>query len=311
MKILKIITSIAILLLLCGVVSANENITSDNLSMDEQDKGLSVVSNDELSKFTNASEVLNVSENEEFYSSVNASESLALSDTVEVLSSNPIVPAIGNRYTSAEDIWDEAKKTSVADRTFKIGKYQITLSKSQYYYLLLAPLLDDFAKEWEYPEDFGFTDYYCVNDDNCVSCNILKKTGKYVTIKWGLGAPKFVAKKVKAFKTKKQAKTYVKKVSKKFYRYFRYYDYKKVGKKYVVYKHMTKFKKVVNKKLPVYIGITYGYGAKYMNFDYRYSMGPYLKIVYGYRVIYQSEFIRYSKWSDYLSTLNKHSTHKY
>lgn len=74
---------------------------------------------------------------------------------------------------------------------------------------------------------------------------------------------------------------------------------------------MTKFKKVVNKKLPVYIGITYGYGAKYMNFNYRYSMGPYLKIVYGYRVIYQSEFIRYSKWSDYLSTLNKHSTHKY
>lgn len=294
-----------------GTVVASENITSDNLSMDEQDNDLAMVSNDEISKFNNDSEVLNVSENNEFFSAVNASESLALSDTVEVLSSGPIVPAIGNSYTSAEEIWDEAKKTSVADRTFKIGKYKVTLSKSQYYYLLLAPLLDDFAKEGEYPEDFGFNDYYYVNDEDRLSCGIYKKTGMYVTIKWGLGDPKFVAKKVKSFKTKKQAKTYVKKVSKKWYKYFRYYDYKKVGKKYVVYKHMTKFKKVVNKKLPVYIGISYGYGARYMNFDYRYAMGPYLKIVYGYRVIYQSDFIRYSKWSDYLSTLNKHSTHKY
>lgn len=292
-------------------VVTTENMVSDNLSMDERDNDLAVESNDEISKFNNDSEVLNVPENEDFYSAVNTSESLALSDTVEVLSSGPIVPGIGNSYTSAEEIWDEAKKTSVADRTFKIGKYKVTLSVSQYYYLLIAPLLDDFAKEGDYPENFGFNQYYYVNDDDCVSCNIYKKTGKYVTIKLGLGTPKFVAIKVKAFKTKKQAQIYVKKLSKKFYRYFRYYDYKKVGKNYVVYKHMTKFKKVVNKKLPVYIGITYGYGAKYTNFNYRYSMGPYLKIVYGYRVIYQSEFIRYSKWSNYLSTLNKHSTHKY
>ena len=310
MKILKIITSIAILLLLCSVVSANENITSDNLSMDEQDNDLAIVSNDEISKFSNDSEVLNVSENNEFYSAVNVSESLALSDTVEVLSSGPIVPAIGNSYTSAEEIWDEAKKTSVADRTFKIGKYKVTLSKSQYYYLLLAPLLDDFAKEGEYPEDFGFNKYYYVNDDDSVGCSIYKKTDKYVTIKWGLGDPKFVAKKVKAFKTKKQAKTYVKKVSKKRYKYFRYYDYKKVGKKYIVYKHMTKFKKVVNKKLPVYIGITYSYGSQYRNFIHDYSMRTYLKLVYGYRVIYQSEYVKYAKWSNYLSTLNKHAIHR-
>lgn len=310
MKILKIITSIAILLLLCSVVSANENITSDNLSMDEQDNDLAIVSNDEISKFSNDSEVLNVSENNEFYSAVNVSESLALSDTVEVLSSGPIVPAIGNSYTSAEEIWDEAKKTSVADRTFKIGKYKVTLSKSQYYYLLLAPLLDDFAKEGEYPEDFGFNKYYYVNDDDSVGCSIYKKTDKYVTIKWGLGDPKFVAKKVKSFKTKKQAKTYVKKVSKKRYKYFRYYDYKKVGKKYIVYKHMTKFKKVVNKKLPVYIGITYSYGSQYRNFIHDYSMRTYLKLVYGYRVIYQSEYVKYAKWSNYLSTLNKHAIHR-
>ena len=309
MKILKIITSIAILLLLCGVVSANENITSDNLSMDEQDNDLAIASNDEISQFSNDSEVLNMSENVEFYSAVNVSESLALSDSVEVLSSGPIVPGIGNRYTSAEEIWDEAKKTSVADRTFKIGKYKVTLSKSQYYYLLLAPLLDGFAKEGEYPEDFGFNKYYYVNDEDCLSCNIYKKTGKYVTIKWGLGDPKFVAKKVKAFKTKKQAKTYVKKVT-KWYKYFRYYDYKKVGKKYVVYKHMTKFKKVVNKKIPVYIGITYSYGSQYRNFIHDYSMRTYLKLVYGYRVIYQSEYVKYAKWSNYLSTLNKHAIHR-
>ena len=309
MKILKIITSIAILLLLCGVVSANENITSDNLSMDEQDNDLAIASNDEISQFSNDSEVLNMSENVEFYSAVNVSESLALSDSVEVLSSGPIVPGIGNRYTSAEEIWDEAKKTSVADRTFKIGKYKVTLSKSQYYYLLLAPLLDDFAKEGEYPEDFGFNKYYYVDDDDSVDCSIYKKTGKYVTIKWGLGDPKFVAKKVKVFKTKKQAKTYVKKVS-KWYKYFRYYDYKKVGKKYVVYKHMTKFKKVVNKKLPVYIGITYRYDSQYRNFKYHYGMRTYLKLVYGYRVIYQSEYIKYAKWSYHLSTLNKHAIHR-
>lgn len=310
MKILKIITSITILLLLCCVVSANENITSDNLSMDEQDNDLAIVSSDEISNFSNDSEVLNVPENEELYSAVNVSESLALSYTVEVLSSGPIVPAIGNSYTSAEEIWDEAKKTTVADRTFKIGKYKVTLSKSQYYYLLLAPLLDDFAKEGEYPEDFGFNKYYYVNDDDSVGCSIYKKTDKYVTIKWGLGDPKFVAKKVKAFKTKKQAKTYVKKVSKKRYKYFRYYDYKKVGKKYIVYKHMTKFKKVVNKKLPVYIGITYSYGSQYRNFIHDYSMRTYLKLVYGYRVIYQSEFVKYAKWSNYLYTLNKHAIHR-
>lgn len=187
-------------------VVANENMALDILSMDEQDNDLSVEGNDEISKFSNDSKIINVPENEEFYSAVNTSESLALSDTVEVSSSGPIVPGIGNRYTSADEIWDEAKKTSVADRTFKIGKYHVTLSKSQYYYLLLAPLLDDFAKEGEYPEDFGLNNYYYVNDEGCVSCNIYKKTNKYVTIKWGLGAPKFVAKKVKAFKTKNKLK---------------------------------------------------------------------------------------------------------
>ena len=292
-------------------VVANENITSDDFSRDGENNELAVDSNEEIFKFSNDSEVLIVSENEKLSSADNTSESLALINTVEVYSSNPIVPGIGDDYTSAKKIWNEAKKTSVADRTFKIGKYKITLSKSQYYYLLLAPLLDDFAKEGVYPKDFGFTDYYYVDDNNCVSCNIFKKTGKHITIKWGLGDPKHVAKKIKAFKTKKQAKTYVKKVNEKWHKYFRYYDYKKVGKKYVVYKHITKFKRVVNKKIPVYIGITYGYGAKYMNFNYRYAMGPYLKIVYSFRVIYQSNFIRYSKWSDYLSTLNKHPTHKY
>lgn len=300
-----IIGLVLLVLFTISVASAGENVTSDDLATGENEE----VS---LEKESNYSEVVSISETEDPLAIANDSDTLTSQDNVETLSSGPIVPAIGNAYTSAEEIWDKAKKTTVYDRTFKIGSYHTTLTKSELYYLNLAPLLAGFAKEGDYPENYGFTKYYYVSDvDDSLSCNIIKNTGSFIIIKYGLGSPKFISKNIKSFKNLRQARNYANNLNKKFYKYSRFYEVKKSGKKYVVSKNIIRFNKYKTMKLPIYMGFTYGFGAKYMNFNYKYSVGLFYNYVNGFRIVYQSKNIHFVKYGNVLSTLKKLPSHRY
>ena len=124
-NILKITLIMSIFLLSIGFVSANENITD----------GQTVVLETSLSE-TNLTDAIE----EEQLSDVNE-DALAVNtnDTVYTVTDDNVY-AVTSDTVLAYSV--EVEQSSIADRTFKMGKYKITLSKSQYSALLYAKQKD-------------------------------------------------------------------------------------------------------------------------------------------------------------------------
>lgn len=260
-NIVKITLLITALLLSISFVSANENMTSEQT--DFLEKSLSqtnltdIVEEEPLSSeneyaltVTIINDTIYTVTNDDTYSSTNESIYAATSDSLLT-------------YTEAVD------QSITADRTFKMGKFKITLSKSQYSVLLYAKQKDfDEYGEYYYMDSYDkygpytVIKYYNPSSDKYekgLMYYIEKYTGKTVKQKLGYGFKgyKYVAK--KTFTTKAKAKNY-----KKTLKYSHKYVIKKVKVKnkvrYRVYKQVPKYKKVVTKKAKVYILIHYGAG---------------------------------------------------
>lgn len=242
-------------------VSANENITSEqtdlletplsqtNLTDTVEEEQLSVENENALTVNIINDTIYTVAD-DNIYTSTNETINAATSDLLRSYS-------------------DEVEQSSTADRTFKMGKYKITLSKSQYSILLYAKQKDiEDYEEYSYMDSYDKYGPYTVlkhynpsfdNYEKGLVYYLKKYTGKTVKQKIGYGFKgyKYIAK--KTFTTKAKAKNY-----KKILKYSYKYVIKKVKVKskvrYRVYKQVSKFKKVVTKNAKVYIKIQYGAG---------------------------------------------------
>ena len=292
-NIVKITLLITALLLSISFVSANENITSEqtdlletplsqtNLTDNVEEEPLSTENEDVLT-VTIINDTIYTVTDDNTYSSTNESIYAATSDSL---------------LTYAEVV----DQSSTADRTFKMGKYKITLSKSQYSILLYAKQKDIYDYE-EYSHMNSYDKYgpYTIlkhynpsfdNYEKGLLYYLKKYTGKTVKQKIGYGFKgyKYIAK--KTFTTKAKAKNY-----KKTLKYSYQYVIKKVKVKnkvkYRVYKQVSKFKKVVTKNAKVYIKIQYGAGQsgqpeKYTMGLYTQYENPGYELVSGYIYCYK------------------------
>lgn len=169
-----------------------------------------------------------------------------------------------------------AQASSDRDRTFKIGKYKVTISKSDYAKFLYIPNAEKYFLSIEhdyYEGGDSFGSYrvsrsYTDSDDLKFGLyyEIRKPTNYFVKQKIGYGFKGYKLTKLKSFKSHAKALKY-KKIAKKKYTVKIKRD--KKSKKYVVYKQTEKYKKVVTKKARVYMVLNYGesqtgYAKKYM-----------------------------------------------
>ena len=260
-NIAKITLLMTILLLSISFVSANENLTNEQTDLLET----SLSEN----KLTDAVEEEPLSAGDEDLLTVSV-----INDTIYTVTNDGIYTATNESiYTATSDslltYTNVVEQSTTADRTFKMGKYKITLSKSQYSALLYAREKDFNEYEDYYYYDYGdkygpyeVMEYYKSSTDDYVKglrYYVEKYTGKTVKQKIGYGFKgyKYITK--KTFSTKANAQKY-----KKTLKYKYQYVIKKVKVKnkvkYRVYKQVPKYKKVVTKNAKVYILIHYGAG---------------------------------------------------
>ncbi|WP_296853753.1 hypothetical protein [uncultured Methanobrevibacter sp.] len=273
-SIVKITLLIVVLILSISFVSANENITaeqSDLLETSLHETNLTNTVEEEPLSAENEYVLTTTIINDNIYAVTNNNTYTSTNETIYTITSDSLL-------TYA----DEVEQSSTADRTFKMGKYKITLSKSQYSILLYAKQKDIEDYE-EYSNINSYNKYgpYTVlkhynhsfdNYEKGLVYYIKKYTGKTVKQKIGYGFKgyKYIAK--KTFTTKAKAEKY-----KKTLKYSYKYVIKKVKVKnkvrYRVYKQVSKFKKVVTKNAKVYIRIQYGAGQSGQ--PEKYTMGLY------------------------------------
>jgi len=308
-NIVKITLLISILLLSISLVSANENITDEQTALLETSLSeTNLTDNMEIDQLSVENEdALTVTiRNDTIYTVTDDNIHTSTNETIYAATSDSLLT-----YS------DEVEQSSTADRTFKMGKYKITLSKSQYSALLYAKQkdIDDFG-EYYYMDSYDKYGPYTVihyynpsYDSNEIGLRyyIEKYTGKTVKQKIGYGFKgyKYVAK--KTFTTKAKAKNY-----KKTLKYSHKYVIKKVKVKnkvkYRVYKKVPKYKKVVTKNAKVYILIHYGDGQ--YGWPEKYTMHLFSQYENpGYELV--SGDIRCSKISNSLNGLKTAKTRYY
>ena len=219
-----------------NIASANENVTTGHDDLLEQ----SVCDEITVSNI-NQEEQLSVTNDSEMCSVVNGDEVLSYSDAVE--------------------------HSSTADRTFKIGKYKITLSKYQYSNFLNIVREESNNDFWDMEggERYGpytVTAYWDIYDNEYrgLTYSVVKYTGKTVKQKLGYGFKGYEYKSVKVFSKKSDAVKYKNQLNKKYvYSHYVVKTIKVKNKiKYRVCKEVPKFKKVVTKNAKVYVEIVYG-----------------------------------------------------
>lgn len=259
MKILKICLTLTILLLCIGIVNAADNNQTDTLEINEDNQEDSI-----LEKTT---------VNETQATIQTTEENIITADNETNIISSTEQPTL--TYEDDDEYEDEidhdtiASKATIADRTFKLGKYSITISKYDYAILYNAHYAEDLFYEEEYLYDSGDDfDWYTVTYDG-LYYSVKKYTGKTIKQKLGFGYKGTKYKTVKTFSSKKKAKKYKKKLHPKYR-----YTIKKVKvknkTKYRIIKEITKFKKVVTKKAKVYMIIRFG--GMQSGFPHKYSV---------------------------------------
>ena len=254
-----------IMLILCfvistGLVSANDNITLNDNQTD-------TLNNNTYDDYTNLS-----NNNTE----VNKSASFENKDnaTLKYLIKN-------------KEKYDEiVKKSTKKDRTFKIGKYKLTISKSHYKKFLYVKFIDKYVKSKKnitlLEDTFKIKIYNfigvlgtCVQYFEFPYYSVIKKTNNVITQK--IGTLKDYKTKKIYFKDYKKAKTF-----KKQSPHYHKIKYDKKLKKYYVNADIPIYKKIINKKARVYIKLQY--------LDNMYKLSTYTK--YDRRHIIYEEVVR-------------------
>lgn len=287
-KIIKISSLLILLVISIGIVSATENMTEDTIS-----------STADLHNYT--------STNEESLNTINH-------DSISTTNPEQLSTTDQNPLAYDDSVADRVEQSTKADRTFKLGKYKITLNKEQY---------SNFAyikNTEEYFFESGDYDYYDVGEkyggtygisSTGLYYSIIKYTGKTVKQKIGIDLKGYKYKTLKTFKTKNKAKKYYKKHN-LGNRLLYEYKIKKVKiknkVKYRIIKGKPIYKKIKTKKAKVYIEIWYGQGQ--CGYPHKFHM--FLTTDYqnpGYDVV--SGWISASKTSKSLYTLNSAKLKKY
>ncbi|MBE6501272.1 MAG: hypothetical protein E7Z79_02395 [Methanobrevibacter thaueri] len=265
MKILKICLILTILLLSIGIVNAADDNQTDTLEINEDNQ-------EYVFEQTTINETQDTVQTNE--------ENLITASNESNIISSMQKPTLTYEYDEDEYEYDDeyeyeidhdtiAAKATLADRTFKIGKYSVTISKYDYAIFYNAHYAEDLFYEEDYLYDSGDEfDWYTVNSQG-LYYSVKKYTGKTVKQKLGFGYKGTKYKTVKSFYTKKKAKKYIKKLHPKFR-----YSIKKVKvknkTKYRIIKEITKYKKVVTKKAKVYMIIRFG--GMQSGFPHKYSV---------------------------------------
>lgn len=294
MKFKKIILGMLFLFLLMGISSATDNITDVTLDQAE--------SLESINQAVDEKEVIGVNDEDELSKSID--EELISSQENIILSQNNEEAVLSvSDDSSYQSIVDTC---TVEDRTFKIGKYSVVISKTRFANLYTARDVEDYYWDQggEYAFDYGekIGDFKCGVDG--VSYYFKVNTNKYVKQKLGIGYKGDKLTKMKTFKSKYKAQKY-KKVLKKKYQV----KIKKKYGKYVVYKVTPKYKKIVTKKARVFFIFAYG-NTQYGMGNYKYVMHLCTKYQNpGYDIV-KGGLFKY-KYSSTLNGLKKAKTKSY
>ena len=171
------------------------------------------------------------------------------------------------------------KKSSKKDRTFKLGKYKLTISKTQYKKFLYVKFMEKYVKSGR--NITLLEKIFKIKTDNFKGfigggvlilvfpyCCVVKKTNKFITQKIGI------------IKDHKNKQIYFKnyKKAKKFYKnhHFAYkIKYDKKHKRYCVNVDVPIYGKILTKKARVYIELEYSYNeyqiTTYTKYNYKYN----------------------------------------
>lgn len=220
----KIIIAITLLFLLIGVCSATENNTNELLehTTTNENKTIEIKINETNKTYT---------ENNENLTQYSDNNILTVSDTSS---------------------WDGIAKTStIADRTFKISKYKVVISKTKFANLYTAKNVEDYF--WWCGGYDAFNGQkigdFSTNEDG-VGYTFKVATNKYVKQLIGKGYLNHKVK-LKEFHSKNKALKYKNKNKNKYVMSIN----KKKGK-WIVYKKY--YKKLISKKARVYLIFSYG-----------------------------------------------------
>lgn len=271
-----------------GVVCANDNTTlNDNLTTVNHSDS---VNND------NSDEMLFINQNGSELSNKISSSQINDNATVDYL------------IKSKEKLDSIAKKTTVKDRTFKLGKYKLVISKKDYKQFLYVQFADKYlktGKDVTLLMDIFKLNYHVMGLHSCLQMvelayhSVSKKTNSIINQKIGLGYKDSKTKKI-YFKNHKKAKNFVKQS-----RYIHKIKFDKKLKKYYVKADMPVYKKIITRKASVYIRLEYSYKRfelfTYTKYDYKWDHLSRNGIIRDY-TIYKS--------SKNLKNLNKSKTKK-
>lgn len=263
-----------------GFVSANDNITSnDNLTSIGQD----ILNNADAEMQSGNPDDLNnnISTNK---SSSSTSEDIA---TINYLIKNK------EKYDNI------VKKSTKKDRTFKLGKYKLTISKADYKKFLYVEFIDKYIKSGknitllekvfkiksnDFMRIYGTCVTFMVFPSHCV----IKNTNKIITQK--IGTIKDYKTKKIFFKEYKKAKKFNKQLN-----YPRKIKYDKKLKKYYLKVNVAKYKKIISKKARVYIKLIYLNNrfelTTYTKYDHKHNPMP-TDIVRDYTIYKSSKSIK-------------------
>ncbi len=228
-----------------GFATANENISTDtNLTSTDYSNTLNDVNND----------LQSISQNNSNLISTNA-------DNKDITSKNEDNKTINYLIKNKEKYDNIVKKSTKKDRTFKLGKYKLTITKNDYKKFLYAKFIGKYVKSKKnitlLEKIFKIKQYeFSRSTDGCVSIllfpsyMVTKKTNKIITQK--IGTFKDYKTKNIYFKNYKKAKKFNKQLS-----YLHKIKYDKNRKKYYIKVYIETYKNIKTKKARVNIELEY------------------------------------------------------
>lgn len=197
------------------------------------------------------------------------------------------------------------KKSTKKDRTFKLGKYKLTISKSNYRKFFYVQFIDKYIKSGKNITLLEKIFKIKINEFNRLyvsgvtylhfpAYGVIKKTNNIITLKIAQGAD-LKTKKI-YFKEYKKAKKYNKRLS-----YYHKIKYDKKLKKYYVKVNIPIYKNIKCKKARVYIRL------EYLNNEFELTTYTKYDIYYNPNAIVVRDYTIY-KSSKNIKKLNKSKT---
>lgn len=260
------------LITICFVISIGFASANDNMTFKKE------LANNEFSNTIDKDVSSNVNSNIQSVSQNNSTLSNAKIDN-KTSSSKEDNKTINYLIKNKEKYDDIIKKSTKKDRTFKINKYKLTISKTDYKKFLYAKFIDKYIKSGKnitlLEKIFNISKYdFMQSTGGCAVFllfpiySVTKKTNKIITQK--IGTFKDHKTKKIYFKNYKKAKKFTKQSA-----YIHKIKYDKKIKKFYVKVDIPIYKNIKTKKARVYIKLEYYNGeyqlttyTKYDNLDW-------------------------------------------